>query len=265
MPSEGNRLSYRLLCITAHPDDESGAFGGALLMAHRDGVETSVLCLTEGRAAHYRGDASDDADLGRRRKEELAAAAEVLGLTRYEVLHYPDGELLRQDVVALAGVMVERIRRLRPQVILTFGGDGSVNLHRDHTVVCMAATAAFHWAARDFYCPDQLERGLAPYAPQKLYYLSTPFITVRDQPELASLPTVPYSLTLELGELTETKMEAFAKHHTQAGVLGRVSSLLEKHKGVERYLLVAAPGQLAIHQDTALFAGVTPDQPAGQS
>jgi LmbE family N-acetylglucosaminyl deacetylase len=252
-------LPFRLLCITAHPDDECGAFGGALLMAHRDGVETNLLCLTDGQAAHYRGDAADCAELGKMRRDELAAACEVLGVTRFEVLHYPDGELLRQDMYELTGAIVERIRRLRPQVVLTFGGDGNVNLHRDHTVTCMAATAAFHWAARDLYFPEQLERGLTPYAPQKLYYHSTPFITVRDKPELASLPTVPYSLTLELGELADRRMEAFAKHSTQAGVLDRVRDFNERHKMTERYLLVAAPDQIAASSDAGLFDGVTPD------
>jgi LmbE family N-acetylglucosaminyl deacetylase len=252
-------LPFRLLCITAHPDDECGAFGGALLMAHRDGVETHLLCLTDGQAAHFRDGAEDGAELGRRRRAELEAASEILGLTTVEVLHYPDGQLLKQDIHELTGVVVERIRRLRPHVVLTFGGDGNVNLHRDHTVACMATTAAFHWAARDLYYPEQLERGLAPYAPQKLYYASTPFITVRDQPELASLPRVPWSLSLELGELADRRIEAFARHSTQAGVMGRVRELMEKHKMTERYLLVAAQGQIEVGSDTALFSGVTPD------
>jgi LmbE family N-acetylglucosaminyl deacetylase len=252
-------LPFRLLCITAHPDDECGAFGGALMLAHRDGVETNLLCLTDGQAAHFRGGAADDAELGRKRRAELAAACEVLGVTRFEVLRYPDGELVKQNMADVIGAIVERIRAIRPQVVLTFGGDGNVNLHRDHTMVGMAATAAFHWAARDLYYPDQLERGLTPYAAQKLYYLSTAFITVRNHPGLSSLPTVPYSLTLDLGEFADRKMEAFAKHSTQAGVLDRVRDIFEPHKRTERYLLAAAPGQIDAASDTAMFAGVTPD------
>lgn len=252
-------MPFRLLCVTAHPDDESGGFGGALLMAHRDGVETYVLCLTDGQAAHYRGEAADAVELGRMRRAEMREACELLNVTDYEILHYPDGELLRQDFLALTGTIVERIRRLRPQVILTFGGDGGVNLHRDHTVVSMAATAAFHWAAREIYFPKQLKDGITPYAPQKLYYLSTPFITVRDRPELSSLSRVPYSLTLVLGEFADRKMEAFTKHSTQAGVLGRVQSFLDQHKQTEQYLLVAAPEQMDAGTDTGLFDGVSPD------
>jgi len=252
-------LPFRLLCVTAHPDDESGAFSGALLMAHRNGVETSLLCLTEGQAAHHRGEAADSADLGRLRRAELAAACEVLGVTRYEVLHYPDGDLPRQDFYALVGVIVERIRTVRPQVVLTFSGDGGVNLHRDHTIVSLATTAAFHWAGRGEFFPEQLKNAIAPYRPQKLYYADTPFVTVRDRPELSSSPTMPYSLTLELGDLAEVKLAAFRKHSTQAGVLERVGEVLRQHLMVERYLLAATPGHMAVGCDAAMFAGVTAD------
>src|ERR1700743_674573 len=115
-------------------------------MAHRDGVDTHLLCLTDGQAAHFRDGVEDGAELGRRRRAELEAACEILGLTSVEVLHYPDGQLLRQDMYELTGAIVERIRRLRPHVVLTFGGDGNVNLHPDHTMVCFFATAAFPWA-----------------------------------------------------------------------------------------------------------------------
>ena len=249
-------MPLRLLCVTAHPDDESGAFGGALLMAHRDGVDTSLLCLTDGQAAHYRGGVEDNAELGRQRRAELAAASEILGITRIEVLHYPDGELLHQDFYKLVSDVVARIRRLRPQVILTFGGDGSVNLHRDHTVISAATTAAFHWAGRPEFFPE-LE--LEPYAPQKLYYASTPFVTVRNRPELSGAATVPYSLTLTLGELADRKMEAFSKHSSQAGVLERVKDIIDQHLKTERYLLAAARGRISVTDDRAMFAGVVED------
>ena len=253
-------MAFRLLCVTAHPDDESGAFGGALLMAHRDGVETNLLCLTDGQAAHHRGEAADAAELGRMRREELASACELLGVTHCEILHYPDGALPQQNFYELAGVIAERIRTVRPQVVLTFGGDGGVNLHRDHTMVSLAATAAFHWAARVEFFPEQLQRGLNPYSPQKLYYANTPFVVVRDRPELAGAATVPWSLTLELsGELAETKFEAFRKHSTQAGVLERIGDIIRKHLEMERYLLAAAPGQVSAAADAAIFAGVVPD------
>ncbi len=252
-------MSFRLLCIVAHPDDESIGFGGALLKAHRDGVETYLLCLTEGQAARHRGNAQDSAELGRMRRAELADAAAVLGLTSYEVLDYPDGELLRQDFYALTGEIAARIRSLRPHVVLTFGSDGGGNLHRDHTVVSMATTVAFHWAGRAAYFPEQLQRGLKLYTSQKLYYLSSPFVRVGKHAEPDSTPMVPYSLSLELGELLEQKMIAFRKHVSQAKILDDVQPELLKHLTSERYLLAAAPGLISVAQDKALFDGVRPD------
>src|ERR1700760_565906 len=143
-----------MMCLTAHPDDESGAFGGALLMAHDKGVETTVICLTEGAAGSFRGAATSSEELAQLRRDEFAAAAQLLNLTHAEVLNYPDGKLDQQNFYELTGVLVEKIRRYRPQVVLTFGGDGGVNLHRDHTLISLAATAAFHWAGRAQFFPE---------------------------------------------------------------------------------------------------------------
>ena len=64
-------MALRLLCVTAHPDDESGGFGGALLLAHARDADTTVICLTEGRAASNRGDTRSDDELAAARLAEL--------------------------------------------------------------------------------------------------------------------------------------------------------------------------------------------------
>ncbi len=254
----------RLLCCTAHPDDESGAFGGALLLAHQQKIETSIVCLTAGQNAHFRAGAKDSEDLARIRRIELAAACEVLGVTRHEVLDFTDGQLAHENFYALVGVLVSYIRRWRPQIVLTFGGDGGVNLHRDHIVLSLATTAAFHWAARPEFFPEQIGvsfqgQRLDVYRPQKLYYSSTPFVSVRSRPELDGSPTVPWSLSFELGPLGERKFEAFRKHGTQQGVIARVGPSIHEHFKYERYLLAAAPGLLQITNDPGLFEGIEPD------
>lgn len=250
-------MPHRLLCVTAHPDDESGAFGGALMLAAQAGAETSILCLTDGQAAHFRGSATDERELGELRRQEMAAACAVLGVTRCEVLHYPDGELYKSDFQQMVGVVVERMRGLRPHVVLTFGGDGSINLHRDHTVVCTVATMAFHWAGR----AEMFAGDLPAWSPQKLYYASTPFVSVRDRPELTDMAaTTPWSLTLELGDLADRKLEAFRKHTSQQGVLKRVGEHVRKAMQVERYLLAARRGKTSVTADTAMFEGIRDDE-----
>jgi LmbE family N-acetylglucosaminyl deacetylase len=226
------------------------------MLAAQAGAETTVLCFTDGQAAHFRGAATGNEELGALRRHEMAAACAVLSVTRYEVLHFPDGELAKSDIEEITGVVVERIRRWRPHVVLTFGGDGGVNLHRDHTVVSAVTTMAFHWAARAEMFPSELP----PWAPQKLYYASTPFVSVRDRAELTSIAaTTPWSLTIELGELAHRKMEAFRKHNSQQGVLKRVGEHVQKAMQTERYLLAARRGQTPVTEDTAMFAGIEED------
>lgn len=250
-------MPHRLLCVTAHPDDESGAFGGALQVAAAAGVETSVVCLTDGQAAHFRGEIAHGEDLGKVRRAEMAAACTVLGVSHHEVLQFPDGRLAEQNFQQMVGVVVEHIRRRRPHVVLTFGGDGGVNLHRDHTVVSVVTTAAFHWAYRQDAFTGHLKASLHPWTAQKLYFSSTPFVSVRNHPELGGSPTGPWSLTLELGEtLGRRKVEAFAQHRSQQGVLARVGPDRVRQMYVERYLLAAKRGQTSVAEDTSMFAGI---------
>ena len=246
-------MPLRLMCFTAHPDDECGAFGGALMQAHQRGVETSVVCLTEGRAASNRGNARSADELAALRRREFAAALRVLDVSHGEVLTYPDGELARQDFFRVTTDLVERIRRFRPQVVLTFGGDGNVNLHPDHTMVCFFATAAFHWAGRANFAPEQITAGLPPFRPQKLYYGVAPFLVSEEAPKIA---LVPASLVLTLGDLKAKKFEAFKQHTTQAELLAKVKVVFDETGGEEKYLLAAAPGMRSSPLETDMFADV---------
>ena len=249
-------MSLRLMCFTAHPDDECGAFGGALMMADQRNVETSVVCLTEGRAGSHRGNARNDDELAQLRRQEFAAALRVLGVDHGEVLAYPDGGLLRQDFAAVTTVLVERIRRFRPHVVLTFGGDGNVNLHPDHTMVSFFSTAAFHWAGRTNFAPEQLAAGLLPFRAQKLYYAAAPFLANPNPEEARKITLMPASLVLTLGNLKGKKLEAFMQHKTQAEMLAKVKVVFEETGDEEKYLLAAARGLPSSPQETDMFAGI---------
>jgi LmbE family N-acetylglucosaminyl deacetylase len=249
-------LPLRLMCFTAHPDDECGAFGGALMMAHQRGAETSVVCLTEGRAGSHRGNARNDEELAQLRRQEFAAALRVLGVAHGEVLAYPDGGLLRQDFAAVTTVLVERIRRFRPNVVLTFGGDGNVNLHPDHTMVSFFSTAAFHWAGRTNFAPEQLAAGLLPFRAQKLYYAAAPFLAKADAEEARKITLMPASLVLTLGDLKARKLEAFMQHKTQAEMLAKIKVVFKETGDEEKYLLAAARGLPSSPLETDMFAGI---------
>ena len=241
-------MPLRLMCLTAHPDDEAGAFGGVLLRAAARGAASSVICLTEGAAGSYRESGQTDEALAAMRRQEFSQACAVLGVADPHLLRYADGRLWQEPFLPLVGVLAGHIRRFRPHVVLTFGGEGGVNLHRDHTVVSLAGTAAFHWAGRSGFFPEQLS-ALEPWAPQKLYYASTPFLSTSDEEAQRAGTLAPASLSLSLGALRERKFAAFAEHASQRGVLERVRAEREDLFEAEAYLLVAARNPVAGEQD----------------
>jgi LmbE family N-acetylglucosaminyl deacetylase len=246
-------MSLRLLCVIAHPDDECFAFGGALALAADRRVETSVICLTEGTAGSYRGTAKSDAELGQLRRAEFAASCDILGVHHHEFLNdpdlYQDGKVEFAPLSEVAGKLVVRIRDLRPHVIVTFGMDGGLNTHADHTSVCAATTAAFHWAGspKRFIGVGQI------HTPQRLFHITNDFFL----PErLRTLPA-PWTLTLDIRSVFERKQHAFAAHTTQAPLMEQTRPVFEQHGQLERYTLMATTVPQPATQSTDMFAGVT--------
>ena len=243
-------MALRLLCITAHPDDECFAFGGALALAAQRGVETSLICITDGSAGSYHGTAKTTMELGQLRRAELAASCKLLGICNHEVLDYNDGQLEFASFSDLSGDLVQRIRVLRPHVIITFGGDGAINTHADHTVTSSVATAAFHWAGSPKRYPTLGEL----YTPQRLYYLTTDFFV---EGRLRHIPA-PWTHTLDVASVLPLRLEAMKAHATQAPLMERAGPLIfAKHGHTEHYALAAAPLPQPATQSTDLFEGVT--------
>ncbi|MDE1161082.1 MAG: PIG-L family deacetylase [Acidobacteriaceae bacterium] len=241
-------MALRLLCVCAHPDDECFAFGGALALAADRGAETSVICLTDGQAATYRGSASSSKELGAMRRAEFEASCKVLGVKNAELLDYQDARLEFESLSSLGEVLVKRIRALRPHVIITFGGEGALNTHADHTTVSAATTAAFHWAGHPKRYPEAGDL----FQPQRLYYLSGNFVL----PERHAPLLAPWTCTLDVRNVFERKQEAFRQHVSQAPVMHATADVFAKHGGEERYTLAAATVPQPARPSTDLFEGV---------
>ena len=243
----------RLLCVTAHPDDEAGAFGGSLLLYGERGVQTSVVCLTAGTAAKNRGTACNDEELRQLRTAELMASCKFLGVSQCEVLDYPDSQLDRANFFEVVGELVARIRRIRPHVMLTFGADGGLTGHPDHAMAGTFATQAFQWAGRPDRYPEQIENGLKPHRAQKLYYCTADFL-LPDRMPIAP-PTV--TARVEVGkDRFEKKIQAFILHTTQAPLFDRLRRNLGNMPTEEMFHLAATRGPRDAKFETDLFDGV---------
>jgi LmbE family N-acetylglucosaminyl deacetylase len=236
------------MCVVAHPDDECFAFGGALALAAERGIETYVICLTDGQAAKNRGDAASGEALGKMRRQEFVASCEVLGVTRHELLDYHDARLEFVDFSQTAERLVERMRQFRPDVVITFGGDGGLNTHPDHMMVSMLTTAAFHWSGQAKRYP---EAGPV-HEPARLFYLSTNFFV----PGRQAPKPMPWTVTLDIRSVQARKSEAFRQHASQAPLMEQTKGLFEKYGAEEFYTLATAREPQAARHQTDLFEGL---------
>jgi LmbE family N-acetylglucosaminyl deacetylase len=149
-----------LILVAAHPDDETLGLGATAAMLSRRGVTVQVVAVTDGEAAYPDG-SGDRRQLASLRRDELAAAAEALGLPAPIFLRIPDGEVQGHE------------RRLSARLeALLAGFDGGVwcaatwrgDGHPDHEATGRAAAAAsrnvgarfveypiwmWHWATPD--------------------------------------------------------------------------------------------------------------------
>jgi LmbE family N-acetylglucosaminyl deacetylase len=144
--------TLRLMAVLAHPDDESLGIGGTLAKYASEGVEVFLLSATRGDGGRYRtfrpGDPQHPgADaLGAIRERELCAAASVLGVKDVAFLEYRDQQLDRAKPSEVIAEIVRHLRRVQPDVIITFGPDGAYG-HPDHIAISQFATAAIVAAA----------------------------------------------------------------------------------------------------------------------
>src|SRR5262245_38447080 len=175
--------NLRLMAVLAHPDDESLGVGGTLAKYASEGVEVFLVTATRGDSGRYRGLRSDDpqhpgpASLGNIREAELRAAASALGLSEVTVLDFRDQYLDRANPSEVIAAIVQHIRRVHPQVVLTFGPEGAYG-HPDHVAISQFTTAATVAAADPMFRCDGIQFG-PPHAVSKLYYIAWPESTWR--------------------------------------------------------------------------------------
>jgi LmbE family N-acetylglucosaminyl deacetylase len=141
--------------------------GGTLARYAGEGIETYLLTATRGEHGWWgtEADYPGPQALGRTREGELQAAAQVLGIREVTFFDYEDGELDKADAQEVIAQLVMHIRRVRPDVVMTFDPDG-VYGHPDHIAISQFATAAIIAAADGAYG----DHGQPPHRVSKLYY-----------------------------------------------------------------------------------------------
>lgn len=280
-------MSQTLLVIFAHPDDESFGPGGTLAKYAAEGIAVHLICATRGEAGE-----SDLADLGacedlaRRREQELRRAADILGLTEVHLLGYYDSgmagspanqhprALVQADPDVLAEQVADLMRRLRPQVVLTFDPFGGYG-HPDHIALHRATVAAFERLSE--------ERGAHSARPQKLYFTTFSRATLRWAVRLMPLFGVdpeamgrnkdinlrpalehelPVTTRVDVSATYDVKQQAAACHSSQlsgpGSFWGRLPRWLARRwQSTETFYRAAPPFRQGEGVESDLFTGVT--------
>jgi LmbE family N-acetylglucosaminyl deacetylase len=238
----------RLCGIFAHPDDETLGAGGTLAHYAAAGVGTYVVTATRGQSGRYRDGSNHPGRqaLGRIREAELRAAAAVLGVQEVSVLDYGDKDLDRADPRDVIGRLVGHLRRIRPQVVITFDPAGAYG-HPDHVAICQFATAAVTAAADSSYAPPG--DGEPPaHRVSKLYYMGWPaakweayqeafktLVSKVDGVERQAVPWPDWALTTTIDTAAhwETVWRAVQCHESQMAIYGPLGHLSEeRHRGL---------------------------------
>jgi LmbE family N-acetylglucosaminyl deacetylase len=156
----------RALAIGAHPDDAEFGAGGTLAKWAAAGCEVSILVATDGSKGSWDPEL-DPNDLVERRRRETAEAAKVLGATGEIVfLDHVDGELIHS--MKLREQLSLWIRRLRPDVVISWDPWKRYMLHPDHREIGWGAVDGVVAARDHLFFPHQLVDGVEKHRPEAL-------------------------------------------------------------------------------------------------
>jgi LmbE family N-acetylglucosaminyl deacetylase len=151
--------------------------GGTLARYASEGVAVHLVCATRGEVGMVDPQLLQGFDsVAELRENELRCAAGNLGLAGVHFLDYrdsgmpgsPDNQhpqaLAAQPVAQVAAKIIPFMRKLRPQVVVTFDPIGGYK-HPDHIAIHKATVLAFQQAS-----DPAIDDGQPPYQPAKLYY-----------------------------------------------------------------------------------------------
>lgn len=257
-------MDQRLLLVHAHPDDESINNGATMAKYVAEGRGVTLVTCTLGEEgeilvphlAHLAADQEDG--LGHHRIDELAAAMKALGVTDHRFLggpgHYRDSGMewdetgharakatvredtfWKADLTEAANLLVEIIREVRPQVLVTYDEFGNYG-HPDHVQAHRVAMYGAALAAVPSYRRDLGE----PWDIAKIYWTTMSASRIRegfrlvqeagiehpfegmDPDNLPAFMVEDDAIACEVDgdAFADAKMAAMAAHETQISVDG---------------------------------------------
>jgi N-acetyl-1-D-myo-inositol-2-amino-2-deoxy-alpha-D-glucopyranoside deacetylase len=298
--------TQRLLLVHAHPDDESIGQGATMAKYAAEGRGVTLVTCTAGEMGeilipelqHLAADRDDG--LGDHRRGELDAAMKELGVTDHRYLGgfgryrdsgmkwHDDGYAIpadethdnafwNADLTEAASLLVEIIREVRPQVLVTYDEFGHYG-HPDHIQAHRVAMYGAQLAAVPSYRHDLGE----PWEISKIYWSAMSESRMReglralraagdtttfegmdpDGPLPMTTPDEDLSTAVDAMDHVEQKLDAMRAHATQISVDGPFFALTNnvgnRAWGIEFFRIAKGrPGPPGADGfETDLFAGL---------
>lgn len=289
----------RLLLVHAHPDDETIGTGATMAHYAAAGAHVTLVTCTLGEEGEIHVPelaqlAAAEADqLGGYRIAELAAACAALGVTDHRFLggagRYRDSGMMglptndhprafwRADLDEAAGHLVEIVREVRPQVMVTYDENGFYG-HPDHIQAHRVAMRAAELARAEGFGPDKiywtavpksvLAAGLTSFTESS----DNPFADVGHVDELPfGTPDEQIAARVDGTDEHPAKEAAMRAHATQipadSWLYAVAGNFGGEFMGVEYYTLAYGrhgPGRGQHGWETDLFAGLPTGSVAGE-
>ncbi len=160
-------MPIRLLCVFAHPDDETSSAAGTMTGVMATGGDVQVISATRGELGTLGtgGVTVAREELPAVREQELRAVLRTYGVRRDPIfLGHRDQELVNAPAEEVAAQVRAVMRDFDPDVVVTFGPLG-ISRHEDHIAIHHAARLAFY---------EHISPGRSGPEPRLLYVAISP-------------------------------------------------------------------------------------------
>jgi len=207
-------MPLNVLCLIAHPDDETMLCGGILALLAQRGAKVHIACLTRGEGGDMgEPPLADRKHIGEVREQEMVAAVQQLGAKSLTFLGYvdptvgPEDKLFapEHDPLMLAGQILNCIKQVEANVVLSHGSNGEYG-HPAHVLMHQMTLAAVSTLYKE------AESG-GPNPPPLFYTISAAFAE-HPYPRLLNKDD-PADLVIDVSPVLAKKEAAALCHKTQ--------------------------------------------------
>ncbi|MHA1380476.1 MAG: PIG-L deacetylase family protein [Candidatus Helarchaeota archaeon] len=159
-----------ILAIGAHPDDIEFFAGGTIEIFTDEGKSVFFIITTDGQRGSLNLHTNPQ-QLIKVRKYEARAASQILGVKEVIFLGYEDGFLDNIPHLELREKYIYYIRKLKPDIVLTFDPWNPYEPHSDHRKTALAAFESCYFSHYPLFHP---ETKLKPHFVSELWLFRSP-------------------------------------------------------------------------------------------